>query len=53
MLKKHQEDKKRKANFQNYDKYIVQEPNQMRILVIGESCSGKTSLIRRFIKDEF
>ena len=52
-LKKHQEDKKRKANFQKYDKYIVQEPNQMRILVIGESCSGKTCLIKRFIKDEF
>ncbi len=53
LLKKHQEDKKRKANFAQYDKYIVQEPNQMRILVLGESCSGKTCLIKRYIKDEF
>ena len=54
LLKKHQEEKKkRKIDKTKYDKYIVQEPNQIRILVIGESCSGKTSLIRRFINDTF
>ena len=53
LLKKNQELKKQRANFSNYDKYIIQEPNQIRILVLGESFSGKTSFIRRFIKNEF
>ena len=53
MLKKRQEIKKEKANEGNYDKYIIQEPNQIRILVLGESFSGKTAFIRRFIKNEF
>ena len=53
LLKKNQEIKKKKANIGNYDKYIIQEPNQIRILLLGESFSGKTSFIRRFIKNEF
>lgn len=53
LLKRHQEIKKEKANIGNYDKYIIQEPNQIRILVLGESFSGKTTFIRRFIKNEF
>ena len=53
LLKKNQELKRKKANVGNYDKYIIQEPNQIRILVLGESFSGKTSFIRRFIKNEF
>ena len=53
LLKKNQELKRQRANFSNYDKYIIQEPNQIRILVLGESFSGKTSFIRRFIKNEF
>lgn len=52
-LKKHQEEKKIRANRAQYDKFLVQEPNQMRIIILGESCSGKTCLIKRFIKDEF
>ena len=52
-LKKHQEEKKLRANRAKYDKFLVKEPNLMRILVIGESCSGKTCLIKRYIKDEF
>ena len=52
-LKKHQEEKKLKANRAKYDKFLIQEPNQMRILVLGEACSGKTCLIKRYIKDEF
>ena len=53
LLKKNQDEKKIRANRTKYDKYLVQEPNQMRILVLGESCSGKTCLIKRYIKDEF
>ena len=52
-LKKHQEEKKIKANRAKYDKFLVKEPNLMRILIIGESFSGKTCLIKRYIKDEF
>ena len=53
LLKKHQEEKKLRVNRGKYDKFLVQEPNQMRILFLGESCSGKTCLINRYIKDEF
>ena len=52
-LKKNQEEKKLKANRAKYDKFLVKEPNLMRIIFIGESCSGKTCLIKRYIKDEF
>ena len=53
LLKKHQEEKKIKENKAKYDKFLIQEPNKMRILVLGEACSGKTCLIKRFINDEF
>ena len=53
LLKKHQDEKKLRANRAKYDKFLVQEPNKMRILVLGESCSGKTCLIKRYINDEF
>ena len=54
LLKKHQEEKKNRKNDKSkYDKYIIQQPNQIRIVVLGESCSGKTSLIQRFINDRF
>ena len=54
LLKKHQEEKKKRKNDKSkYDKYIFQQPNQIRIVVLGESCSGKTSLIYRFIYDRF
>ena len=53
LLKKHQEEKKLRVNRGKYDKFLIQEPNQMRILFLGESCSGKTCLINRYIKDEF
>lgn len=54
LLKKNQEEKKNRKNDKTkYDKYIIQEPNQIRIIVLGESCSGKTSLIQRFINDKF
>ena len=52
-LKKHQEEKKLKANKAKYDKFLIQEPNKMRILFLGEAYSGKTCLIKRYIKDEF
>ena len=53
LLKKKQEIKKKKANIGNFDKYFIQEPNQIKIILLGESFSGKTAFIRRFIKDEF
>ena len=54
LLKKHQEEKKNRKNDKSkYDKYIIQQPNQIRIIVLGESCSGKTSFIQRFINDRF
>ena len=53
LLKNNQEIKKEKANIGNYDKYIIQEPNQIRILILGESFSGKTAFITRFIRNEF
>ena len=52
-LKKHQEEKRIRGNKGKYDKFIVQEPNQMRIVVIGEACSGKSCFIKRYIKNEF
>ena len=53
-LKEHQEQKKKKKiDNSKYNQYTTQESNQIRVLFLGESFSGKTSLINRFIHNIF
>ena len=52
-LKKKQEEKKKKRDNQGYKQYINEHPNMIRILMLGESQSGKSSLINRYAYNKF
>lgn len=52
-LQKKQEEKKKKKDNKGYRKYINENPNKIRILMLGESQSGKTSIINRYTYNKY
>ena len=52
-LQKRQEEKKKKRDNKGYRQYINENPNKIRILMLGESQSGKTSIINRYAYNKY